>query len=510
MSVKNPKLEKYEALLDTKHLQSDLKRRAIRGAGFTTSASTVNFGIQTIGTIVLARLLSPEDFGLVAMVSAFSLLIQNFGINGFTEAVVQREEITHDQMSKLFWTNLIIMLTLTLTFMAMSPFIVWFYKEPQLKRIAIAMSFSILSGGLATCHQALLVRGMKFYVISIGSISAAFISTAIAIFTAIKGLGYWAIVLRQITYPLLTATSRWVFCHWRPSIPAGNTDIKPILKFGIHTYGNFLMDYLRKNSDKMIVGRFFGRSSLGHYDRATNLSSLLPNQLTSALSQVAVSTLSRLRGDPNRYLDYYAKSLSIQAFLAFPGSVLLTLIGKDLILLLLGAQWDKAGDIFVALGPAIGLVVIYDTNIWLHLSLGRPDRLLKWGIAVLLVALIAFFTGKFFGPMGVAIAYSTLFYVLLLPALYYAGRPLKIRLSFFLSILWKYWFSAFAAGAFFWMFLYIIKPTSLVFMGLTPFVRVTCSAFLYSLVYFLFIIILFKGPKPLTLLISTLKEVFRG
>jgi PST family polysaccharide transporter len=281
-----------------------------------------------------------------------------------------------------------------------------------------------------------------------------------------------------------------------------------MLRFGIHTYGNFLMDYLRKNSDKMIIGRFFGRSSLGHYDRATNLSSLLPNQLTSALSGVGVATLSRLRGNPNKYLGYYAKSLSIQAFLAFPGSVLLTLVGKDVILLLLGAQWNKAGDIFVALGPAIGLVVIYDTNIWLHLSLGRPDRLLKWSIFVLLAALAAFFTGKFFGPMGVAIAYSALFYVLLLPALYYAGRPLKIGVAYFISILWKYWFSAFAAGAIYWTFLHIIKPTSLVLLGLSPIVRVTCSAFAYFSIYFCFIVILFRGPKPLSLLISTLREIF--
>jgi len=500
---------KYEALLDTKHLQAGLKKRAIRGAGFTISAQTLNYGIQTIGTIILARLLTPEDFGMVAMVSAFSMLLQNFGGNGFTEAIVQREDLTHHQMSKLFWTNLCIMLGLSLAFMAMSPLLVWFYKEPQLKRISVAMSLSIFFGGLTTCHFALLSRNMKFHLTSMAQVSSGVLSTVLAVITATQGIGYWALVLRRITTPLLTATFVWIFCHWRPSIPTKSADIKPILRFGVRTYGNFLMDYFRKNSDKVIIGKFFGRTPLGHYDRATNLSSLLPNQLTAALSGVGVATLSRLRGDPRKYLDYYAKSLSIQAFFAFPGSVLFTLLGKDIILLLLGGQWTKAGDIFVALGPAIGLVVIYDTNIWLHLSLGRPDRLLRWSISVLFLSVLSFFIGTIFGPIGVAIAYSTLFYVLLLPALYYAGRPLKIKASYFLSILWKYWFSAFSAGAICWTFLHILKPTSLALTGLAPLAKTICGASLYLIIYSCFIIILFKGPKPFSLVFSTIKEIFR-
>jgi O-antigen/teichoic acid export membrane protein len=500
---------RFDSLLDTEHLQTGFKKRAIRGAGFTISAQTLNFAIQTVGTIILARLLRPEDFGLVTMVSAFSLIVQNFGLNGFTEAVVQRRAISHDQMSKLFWTNLRIMLLLTLAFMLVSPVLVWFYKESELRKIAIVMSLSILSGGLSTCHHALLVRNMEFRLISLGTVLASILSTAIAIVAAIRGFGYWAIVLRQIAYPLLTAASRWIFCPWRPGIPSKETDIRSILKFGLHTYGNFLMDYLRKNSDKMIIGRLFGRGSLGHYDRATNLSSLLPNQLSSALSGVGVATLSRLRENPHKYLDYYAKSLSIQAFFAFPGSVVLTLLGKDIILLLLGSQWDKAGDFLVALGPAMGLVVIYDTNIWLHLSLGRPDRLLKWSTFVLLVALVAFQIGRLFGPMGVAYAYSALFYILLLPALYYAGRPLNIKITYFLSILWKYWFSAFLGGAICWITLLLAKPMFLFIHELAPLFRISIEFFFYTAVYLMIIIVMFRGPKPLLFLIATVKEVVR-
>lgn len=500
---------KYENILDTRHLHTDLKMRAVKGAGFTITASTLGYGIQTIGTIILARLLSPEDFGMVAMVSTFSLLVQNFGLWGFVEAVVQRENISHDEMSKLFWTNLFIMLSLTLVFMASTPIITAFYREPQLKYITIAMSLSIIFGGLTTCHTALLFRGMKFHLTSIINVITGIISTVIAIVAATRGFGYWSLVLRRVSIPLLTAILVWLLCAWRPGIPKRNTDIKPLLKFGLNTYGNYLVDYFRKNADKVMVGKFFGKTPLGHYDRATQLSSVLPNQLTATLSGVGVATLSRLKNDRTRFLDYYAKALSILSFIAFPGSVLFTLVGKDIISVLLGPHWDRAGEIFTALGPAIGVVVIYDANIWLHLSLGRPDRLIKWGTFALVASLVSFLAGTIFGPLGVAVAYSALFYVLLFPALYYAGRPLNIKMSYFISVLWKYWFAAFISGAVYFALFKIIKPSAFYFEQLAPLARIGLSAFLYLLIYLIFIFVLFQGFRPITLLASTLRDIVR-
>jgi PST family polysaccharide transporter len=497
-----------EEFTDTKLLHTDLKKKVLVGASFSVFAQTANYGIQTVGTIVLARLLSPEDFGLVTMVATFSLLIQNFGLNGFTEAVVQSEDINHQIMSKLFWTNLGIMSVFTLGFIALSPLIVWFYKEPQLKNISLAMAFSIFFGGLSTCHLALLNRNMKFKTSSIIQVLAGILSTGIAIITAVKGIGYWALVLRRLALPFLTAAFAWLFCKWRPGRPARETNIKPTLTFGIKTYGNFLLTYLRNNLDRILVGRAFGKASLGHYDRANQLSALLPSQLTIALSGVGVSALSRLRNDPERYLNYFSKALALLSFLGFPGSVALTLLGKDIIILLLGKQWSIAGDIFVALGPAIGLFVIYNTSTWLHISLGRADRLLKWSILVLISSVVAYSIGLMFGPIGVAVAYSILFYILLIPALWYAGRPLHIKASFYLSIIWKYWSAAFLSGGVYWLIFHVLGPTSAFYSHLHLLNRIALGSLLYLILYLVFIGIFFKGLKPLSLLISTIKAVF--
>jgi len=507
MATGNPRPEKYRHILNTDHLMSGLKTRALRGAGFTVTSQALGFGLQTIGTIILARLLSPNDFGLVAMVTAFSLLVQNFGFNGFTEAVIQREGLSHDHISKLFWVNLLIMTGLTVAFAAASPLIAMFYGEPQLTRIGIVMSVSILCGGLSTIHLALLQRSMKFHLTSVIFLLAAILSTAVAIVAAARGLGYWSLVLRRIGQPLGMAVFAWLLLKWLPGRPAKGTSIASLLKFGIRTYAYFLMDYFRKNSDRVIVGRFFGTVPLGHYDRAYQFSAILPNQLTASLAGVGVAALSRLKDDPKRYLGYYAKALSILAFVAFPGSVLFTLIGKDLILLLLGNQWARAGDIFAALGPAVGLVVIYDSNVWLHISLGRPDRLFKWSIAAFFAALACFFVGKSFGPMGVAVAYSVLFYVMLLPALRYAGQPMGIKTAFHLGILWKYWAAAFLAGGVLLVAARILRPTAALYAHLGHLARVGLGSVIYAGLYFALVLILFRGPEPFRLLRSITREI---
>ncbi len=493
--------------LRTDHLQEGLKKRALVGAGFSIAAQTLNYGIQTVGTIILARILTPGDFGLVSMVATFSLLAQNFGINGFTEAVIQRRELSDDEMRKLFWANLLIMAGLTTVFMLLAPAIAWFFGEPQLRGISVGMSLSIIFSGMGTCHLALLARNMKFKLSATAQVIATVASTGLAILMAVRGFGFWALVGRTVTVPLVTSLFAWIFCRWRPGIPAKGTSIRPVLAFGGKTYGNFILTYVRNNLDKVLVGKVFGKSPLGHYDRANQLSSVLPNQLTIALSGVGISTLSRLADDPPRYRAYFSKALTVLAFLGFPGSVLFTLLGKDIIVILLGDQWTSAGTIFAALGPGIGALVIYNTSVWLHISLGRVDRLLRWGFLVLGISIGSYSLGLLFGPIGVAVAYSVMFYVLLIPALTYAGKPLGIGPEFYISILWKYFVAALAAGFLFWIVFRVVGAPSLPYENAGRMIRLAIGCLTYPLIYLGLVIVLHRGTKPIQMVISLVREM---
>lgn len=494
-------------LLATGDLKEGLKKRALVGAGFSVVAQTINYGIQTVGTIILARILTPADFGLVSMVATFSLLVQNFGINGFIEAVIQKRDLTDDQMRKLFWVNLFIMTGLTVFFIVLSPAIAWFFGEAQLKSISAGMALSIIFSGLATCPLALLSRNMKFNLSATSQVIAAGVSTGVAILMALRGFGLWSLVVRTVSVPLVTAVFAWLFCRWKPGLPARGTSIRPILNFGFKTYGNYLLSYVRNNLDKVLVGKAFGKSPLGHYDRAYQLSSVLPNQLTIALSGVGIATLSRLTDDPPRYRAYFSKALSVLAFLGFPGSVLFTLLGKDIIVMLLGSQWSFAGTIFAALGPGIGALVIYNTNVWLHISLGRVDRLLKWGFVVLGVSILSYSLGLLFGPLGVATAYSVMFYVLLIPALWYGGKPAGITAFYYIDILWRYFVAALVSGLLYALIFRLAGPTASFYAGLSPLLRVGMGSVIYPIFYLAAIIVLHRGTKPINMFFSLVKDM---
>jgi len=460
-----------------------------------------------VGTIVLARLLTPDDFGLVAMVAALYMLLQNLGVNGFIEAIISAKEINHKQISTLFWVNVGLCIALTLLLMALAPLIARFYKEPRLESITIAIAFSIILAGLSTQHSALLRRNMRFYHTSANHVSAMVISTIVAIALALLGCRYWSLVARDVTFRLAFAAGAWILCQWRPALPALGTGVMPLLKFVMNAYGNFSMNYFSRNLEKVLIGWRYGTQSLGYYGRAYHLFATPANQLSAPLTNVVLAALSRLRSDPERYRRSYLNSISMIAFVGMALSATLTLIGSDLILLLLGSQWNKAGQIFTAFGPCIGLMLIYATHGWLHLSLGRPDRWFRWSIIAFIVTALCFVIGLPFGALGVAIAFTASFYVLIGPGLWYAGRPIHLGLFSIISAIWKYCVSALGAGLLCWFVLYSFGLTSNIFVESNILIRLLISCLLCISIYLLLVVGFYQGTKPIAQFISLLYDM---
>src|SRR5882762_1824136 len=170
------------------------RRRAVRSAGATVLAQTLQLAIQMIATVILARLLGPADFGLLAMVTTFSLLLMNFGLNGFTEVVLQREDVDHRLASNLFWINVAAGIVLAVGFAAAGPLLAWLYGEPRVIAVAGAIALTILFTSMSVEHLALLMRAMRFSDVSANGILARAISVSVSIVLACMGSGYWALV----------------------------------------------------------------------------------------------------------------------------------------------------------------------------------------------------------------------------------------------------------------------------------------------------------------------------
>jgi O-antigen/teichoic acid export membrane protein len=488
-------------------LQCNLKTKALKGASITLLAQTCNYGIGTIGTIILARLLTPRDFGLVTMVLSISMLLQNFGANGFIDAIIQKKEIHHYQISTLFWINSAASLIIALLFMVSAPIIVWFFREPHLRSIVIAMSVTILLNGLSNQHQALLIRNMQFYRTSAYEVGAVFASLVVSISLAYQGFGYWALVAKWITSPLVITLGAWFMCRWRPGLPARGTGVKTMLKFALNTYANYVLNYFGKNIDKLLIGRYYGSQSVGNYDRAYQLSLLLPNQIVSPLAGVAISTFSRMAHDPERFRNRYLSVLTLLAFVGMPLSATMTLIGKDLIILVLGPQWHTAGHMFSIFGLSINVMMIYSTQAWIHLSLGTPERLFRWSIVALGVTVMCILVGLHFGTLGVAAGFSASFYILIGPSLWYAGRPIGLKVSSILETVWKFFVAAAIAGAGCWLILNKFDLVSKVFCQVCGVGKLLITTATCTIMYLFLIIVLHRGTYPIIQFISVLRDM---
>ena len=486
----------------------DLRRLAVRGAGVTVFSQGVVFAIQMIATIFLARLLTPADFGVVTMVTTFSLLLMSFGQNGYAEAVIQREEMDHFLASNLFWINVGVSLLLAIGFAAAGSMLAKFYGDQRVAHVAVGMSLTIFISGTSVLHLALLKRALHFSVTSANEVLSGAISVALAILLAWVGWGYWALVCGAIARPLIQSVGAWYLCRWIPSLPRRAAGTASIVRFALNLYGRYGFNYVTRNTDNLLVGWRFGPSALGFYKKAYDLFVLPANQLFSPAQEVALSTLSRLERGSVEYRRYFLNGLSILAFVGMGVGALLTLVGKDLIRLLLGVKWESAGQIFTFFGPGIGILLIYLASGLIHLSIGRADRWLRWVIVEFVVTVLLFLLGLRWGPAGIALAWSASFWILIIPAFWYAGKPIRFGVAPVIAVVWKYVLASLLAGL--TSAAIISKISSMVVVSgiLGAFSRIVMISSLFSVLYLGAVIVLHGGPDPIYRFAKLLPDMF--
>jgi O-antigen/teichoic acid export membrane protein len=422
----------------------EIRRLAVQGAGATTLSQVFGLSIQMIATVILARLLTPEDFGLVTMVTTFSLLFMNAGGNGFTEVVLQRKEVDHVGVTNLFWINIGTGVVLTVAFAAAGSSIAWFYDNPRVTQVAVGLSLTIFIASTSVIHSALLMRAMRFPMVYANQLLARLVSVAVSILLAWAGWGYWALVGGAIAQPLSESVGAWSLCRWTPGLPRQAYGTGSMVGFALNVYGRFSFNYFSRNVDNLLVGWRFNAQSLGFYKKAYDLFALsaVPQSLTS----VAVSTLSRLSHDSQKYKRYLLKALSISAFLGMGLGGALTLVGRDFIRVLLGPKWEPAGQIFTFFGPGFGIMFVYGIHGWIHLSIGKPGRWLRWGIIEFCVTGSLLVLALRWGPAAVATSWSLSLLILTIPALWYASRPIGFGIAPMIAAVWKFFAASLLAG----------------------------------------------------------------
>jgi PST family polysaccharide transporter len=485
----------------------ELRRLAVRGAAATVSAAGLSLVLRVVPTIVLARLLTPADFGVVAMVTTFSLLLMSFGTSGFSEAVIQRDEMDRFLASNLFWITCAVGLILTIGFAASGPLLARFFRNSLVARVAVATSVAIFISAAASIHSALLKRAMRFSAVSVNDVVALAVYTGVAILLALRGWGYWALVAGIVAQGLSTTIGSWWLCRWIPSLPRRGVGTRAMLRFAAKVYGRFSANYFSRNFDNILVGWQFNAGALGFYKKAYDLFTLSASQLTAPLFNVALAALSRLKQDPVRFRRYLANALGIIAFVGMAVGADLTLVGKDVVRLVLGPKWSESGRIFELFGPGIGVMLLYSTVGWIHLSIGKPGRWLRWTLIESAATALLFVVALPWGPAGIAAAWSVSFWILLIPAFWYAGRPIGFGISSLIAAVWRYAAASLLSGL---ATAAIIRgtPVSASPAGAGAALRaMIIISLLFLTLYVSAVIVLHRGVAPLRQLTSLLREL---
>lgn len=434
--------------LRTDHLLADIRGRSIRGGMVMFAGQGLRMIIQFAGVIVLSRLLPPAAFGLIAMVAAISAVLDLLKELGLSAATMQRPDITHDQVTALFWINTAAGAAITAALFAAAPLIAAFYGQPDLVTVTRTLAFVFLAGGLGNQHWALLRRQMRFTTITAIETAAEFIAFLVAISAAIAGMGFWALVAQRVTSPLLILVGSWACCRWRPGWPKRTAGVREMFDFGMsYTIGNIGVAATR-SLDQILIGWLWGPGMLGIYERATRLVQVPLNNINAPVYAVAMPTLSRLADQPDRYRRGFGEIIEKLAMVTMPAGIVAATMADWVVAILLGRGWEDATAIIGAFAVIAAYQPTIATVMLLYMTHGRSREMLITMLLDSAITVVAILVAAPFGATVVAGALAISGFFLRVPLRFFmATRHSPVGLRDLLAAIGPSMVSAVAGGA---------------------------------------------------------------
>jgi O-antigen/teichoic acid export membrane protein len=414
----------------------ELKSRSVKSGAITLIDQAVATVIHMASVIVLARLLTPADYGIVTMVTAVSGFVDLFRELGLSSATVRTRGITHDQVSALFWINAGLGAAIMVAIAASGPILAWFYQKPQLTLVAAGISLTSILGSLGTQHGALLNRDMRFAAMAIIRITALLAGFIAALVVALSGGTYWALVASSVVTAASHTIGLWVASGFRPGRFKKGIGLRPLISFGTSIAGFDMVNYFNKNTDKILIGKAWGAEPLGLYNKAYSLLMLPMSNLRYPLNRVAFPAMSRLQNEPGPFRSYFMRYCALLSFITMPIVAFLFVGSKHVIRLVLGPSWVGAAELFSILALVSFIQAPASLQGIVQTSLGRGGRFFRLGLITAVSSVAAFLIGLRWGARGVAIGYCISTYLVLHPSLIYAFRDTPLRTSdFYRSIM---------------------------------------------------------------------------
>lgn len=410
----------------------DIKKKSVRGGLMTVGARLISVMFNLASTAVLARLLTPADFGVLAMILSITAFVGVFRDFGLSAAAVQKgDSLTPMQASNLFWLNVAAGIVLTALVIAAAPLVGWVFDNADLVPATMLISASFVLTSLGNQHAAALQSRLMFQRKAVADIAGALVSFLVAITLALMGYSYWSLVWGTIAGTAVTSVLLIALAPFRIQRPRRGQGVRELVGFGGHVTAFEFVNYFHRNLDNILIGRVWGAEALGIYSRAYQLLMFPITNLRTPINAVAFAAMSRLRAEPEKFRAYYVKVSFVLALVSMPLIAFLAVAAEEVIGVLLGPNWLGAVPVFQALAATAFIQPVASLRGLVALASGRSRDYLLLGVINAVFVCIAFVAGLPWGPLGVAVGYGVAIYLLLYPTLRLSFKGTGIHLSDF-------------------------------------------------------------------------------
>lgn len=381
----------------------NLKMKATSGVFWNGLSQFSTQVFQFIVIMILARLLTPEDFGIVGLATLFTGLVGVANELGLSAAIIQRKDIDDMHLSTSFWANIIMGLALFTIFFLMSPFIANFFKEDTLRPILVISSIGLIIGSFGIIHKALLEKGLDFKKTTVVDVCAAFISGIVSILLAVNGFGVWSIVFGSIASSIVSVIVLWKMNKWRPSFKFSFAHFRDLFSFGGNVMGSKFVGYIAMRIDYLVVGKLLGTAPLGYYSLARNLTSFPVQKISWTVMRVAFPVFSSLQDNSKALKEGYLKTIKYVSLVTFPMLAGMFIVAPEFVPIFYGEKWSPVIILLQILSIEAAFVSIGTMTNIVQYAKGRSDIQFKWQVYTTITLPIAIMIGVNYGIVGVAI-----------------------------------------------------------------------------------------------------------
>lgn len=410
-----------------------IKKKAIKGVFWSVVQNWGSQAVSLLIFLILARLLQPKDFGLVALANVLIAFIQIFLSQGFSQALIQRQKLDPEHLNTAFWSQFALGFLLTITGFIGAGLIANLFQQPQLIPLIRCLSVLFFFDAFSQVQIALLRRKFAFKTLATRALLGIFVSGVVGIVMAIAGFGVWSLVAQQLVYEGVGIIVLWGVSDWRPRLRVSLLHFQQLFDYGVHILGFQLVDFFNQRTDSLLIGYFLGAETLGYYAIAQRILQVMTQLLVGTANQVALPIFSRLQTDLNRFREAFYQGTQLTSLIAFPTFLGMIMLTPELVILLFGKQWLPAIPIMQILALAGLLRSVSFFNASVFMAMDKPAWRFRIGLLNAILNVIACLVAVHWGLIAVAVAYVLSDYLAFPISLWAVSQLIKTPMLTYLS-----------------------------------------------------------------------------